>query len=362
MIGRIRGVPVLLSPSWFVIAVVLALFAYTMLRSVMSLSTAEIIAASVSLPVFLLLSVFAHELAHGLTGHAVGSPPTEYVLTLWGGHTQFRTEMRTPGASALVSVAGPLANVVVALLAWWSGTQAETPVVMWLAYIVALTNGAVAVFNLLPGHPLDGGRLLEALVWRLTGDIERGHLVAGWGGRVVALAVVGYFIGRPLLEGAQPRPLTAVWVLILAGHLWYSAGQALRGVRVRRSVAALDLRELAEPALVVPAHTTVDEIVSRAAPGTRVVVTDGHGRYGLLDPAALASVPTVEHAQTPVFAVTTPMAATALVEEFVGSTAVAQVARGAAAGHRVVLLRGGEDIVGVLEVERVNDVLRRTRR
>src|SRR5690606_7409430 len=147
------------------------------------------LAVAAAVPLMLLLGVLAHEVAHGLAGHAVGSPPREYVLTLWGGHTQFANDMRTPGASAFVSVVGPLANAVLAGLAWWALGLAGTPLSAVLWQIAALSNAVVAVFNLLPGYPLDGGRILEAAVWRATGDRLAGLNVAGWGGRVVAVGV-----------------------------------------------------------------------------------------------------------------------------------------------------------------------------
>ncbi|HLT83616.1 MAG TPA: site-2 protease family protein [Phototrophicaceae bacterium] len=362
VIGHIRGVPVVFAPSWFLMAAVLGIIvAPTITRVVPDVSATATVLAAASVPVTLMIGVLAHEVAHGLAGHAVGSPPREYVLTLWGGHTQFANDMRTPGASAFVSVVGPLANAVLAGLAWWALGLAGTPLSAVLWQIAALSNAVVAVFNLLPGYPLDGGRILEAAVWRATGDRLAGLNVAGWGGRVVAVGVAVVGLGRPLALGLRPTMFTVLWVGLLSFYLWTGSSQAVNVARARRSAAGLDLRTVAEPAVALPAGAPV--ATADGVPGRRVVLLDEGGRVaGLVDPSVLAQVPPPARTTTPLSAVASVLPPTSVVTQLSGSAGVAAAAQAARTSPVVVLVDGPAGVVGVLTVDRLEQALRRSRR
>lgn len=362
VIGHIRRVPVVFAPSWFVMAVVLGVvFAPTIARVVPGAGTLTTVLAAASVPIMLVLGVLAHELAHGMAGHAVGSTPREYVLTLWGGHTQFASDMRTPGASAVVSVAGPLANAVLAVIAWFALGWTDSAMASLLWQIAALSNAVVAVFNLLPGYPLDGGRVLEAVVWRVTGDRLAGMTAAGWGGRVVAVLVVVVGLGRPLMTGLRPTIFTVLWVALLAGYLWTSSSQAVNVALARRSAAGLDLRAIAEPALALPASAPVS--AADAAGDRRVVLLDDDGRVsGLVDPSVLAQVPHAARPRTPLSAVASVLSPSSVVSQLVGPDGVAAAAEAARTSQVVVLVDGPAGVVGVLGVARLEEALRRPRR
>lgn len=361
VIGHLRGAPVVFAPSWFLMAAALGiLFAPTITRVVPDAGTVATVLAAASVPLMLMLGVLAHEIAHGLAGHAVGSPPREYVLTLWGGHTQFTADMRTPGASALVSVVGPLANAVLALLAWLALGQTDSALGSVLWQIAALSNAVVAVFNLLPGYPLDGGRILEAAVWRITGDRLTGMSAAGWGGRVVAVLVVVAGLGRPLSLGLRPTIVTVLWVALLAGYLWTSSSQAINVARARRSAAGLDLRQIAEPALTLPATAPVAAADGFA--GRRVVLLDDGGRVNaLVDPAILAQVPPAARSTTPLSAVASVLSPASVVTQLYGAPGVAAAAQAARTSPVLVLVDGDAGVVGLLTVARLEEALRRPR-
>jgi len=361
VIGRIRGVPVVFAPSWFLMAAVLGVIvAPTITRVVPDVTTTATVLAAASVPVTLMIGVLAHEIAHGLVGQAVGSPPREYVLTLWGGHTQFDADMRTPGASALVSVVGPLANAVLAGVAWYALGFTDSPLASVLWQIAALSNAAVAVFNLLPGYPLDGGRILEAAVWKVTGDRVAGLSAAGWGGRVVAVAVVVAGLGRPLALGLRPTTFTVLWVGLLAFYLWMGSSQAVNTARARRRAAGIDLRTVAQPALALPASAPVT--AADAAGGRRVVLLGPGGEVaGLVDDAVLAQVPPAARATTPLSAVASVLPPTSVVTRLTGAAGVGAAAQAARTSPVVVLVDGAAGVVGVLTVDRLEEALRRTR-
>ena len=359
VIGHIRRTPVVFAPSWFVLAVVLGVIvAPTITRVVPDVGLLTTVLAAASVPIMLLLSVLAHELCHGMAGHAVDAPPREYVLTLWGGHTQFATEMRSPGASALVSVAGPAANAGLALLAWLVLGQVTEPLAYMLWQIAALSNGIVAVFNLLPGLPLDGGRVLEAAVWKVTGNRDTGTLAAGWGGRIVVVLLAVVMLGLPFLRDQRPTILTALWVVLLGSYLWSSSSQAIHVVHARRRAAGIDLRALAEPAVAMRAATAVTALDDLALGARRVVLLDDAGQVsGLVEPSSAVQVPPHLRATTPLSAVARTLPAGSVVTVLHGAAAVAAAAQVARTAPVVVLADGAAGIVGVLTVSRLEQAL-----
>jgi Zn-dependent protease/CBS domain-containing protein len=252
-LGRVLGVPVRLAPSWFVIAVVVVvLFAPSVERSTDLVAPATWGVAAL-FALLLLGSVLLHEIAHAATARALGMPVTEIVANLWGGHTQFSDESPSPGATALVAVAGPLANAALTVAGWLALSLVDDGVLRLLLVALMLTNGLVAAFNMAPGLPLDGGRVLEATVWKVTGDRSNGTLTAGWCGRVVAVLLLVWMVGRPLLRGEQPELTNLVWSVMIAALLWQGATSAIGVARLRRSASAVRLADLVQPALALPA-------------------------------------------------------------------------------------------------------------
>lgn len=344
-LGSVAGAPIYLAPSWLIVAAVLTfVFLPTVQRAAPGLGTGAAVAAAATFPIGLFVSVLAHELAHGLAARGVGATVREYVVTFWGGHTSFGAELATPGASALVSAAGPAANLVLAGLGWLA--LGAVPLGLPAVLLAALTyaNAIVAVFNLLPGNPLDGGRILEALIWRVTGNRETGTIGSGWVGRVLAVAIAVVVIGLPLLRGQQPSLTTSLWGLLVAGLIFNGATQSIRIGRARRSASGFDLRALLRPAVVVEATAMLAQ-VPRPPFGmgsSDVVVLDAVGRpIGVLDPAALATVPVAAHGTTPVSAVARRLPPEAVLTATSGADALSALARGVNASDVVVVVGPG---------------------
>jgi Zn-dependent protease len=293
-------VPVYLHPSWFVVTVVITVL-YTGQYSALGLpqlSATGALGAGLAAAALLLLSVFLHEVSHAAAARRWGSPPTHITLDLWGGHTGFSAEQPTPGSSALVSVVGPATNALLAAVGW---SLREPSMNNWvvlglLTYSFTYTNLFVAVFNALPGLPLDGGRVLEALVWRITGDRLRATVVAGWCGRVVAVAVLAWAVGLPLLRGGTPSAATTVWLGLIALMLWRSAGAAIGYVAWQRRTSAIRLTDLMEPVVTVAADRSLAAALAAGSGSTAVLLTDPDGVVtGVLDRAAAAAVPEDRH-------------------------------------------------------------------
>lgn len=353
VIGSVRGTPVVLAPSWLLVAGALVVLFYPSVARLVRdpLSTAVTTLGFVAM---LFVSVLLHELAHGATARRAGARPREYAITFWGGHTAFDRELPTPATSAWVSAAGPLTNLALAAVAWAAGalagpTSVPVDLVLWGALVSNLFVGA---FNLLPGTPLDGGRILEALVWAVTRDRATGAVASAWGGRVIAVAVVAWFLVAPLVRGERVELVTVVWVALLGGVLWSGATQALRHARAQRAVADLDLRTLAVPAAVLPAAATVGDADRALAAGWAVLTADGDRLVGTVDRAAAATVPGPLRATTPLDAVSHPLAPAAVVTALAGAEAVLAASRAQRTGGPAVLLDAGR-VLGVVPRERL---------
>lgn len=356
-LGAIGGVPVYLTPGWALIAIVLvALFTPTVQR-VLGLDTLPAAGVAAGVPLVLAISVLLHELAHGLTAQRLGITVREYVLSLWGGHTAFDAEIDRPGASALVAAAGPVTNGVLAVLLWWgsevalSGASSLGAAAAWLVLVAAAySNAFVAIFNALPALPMDGGRLLEALVWRTRGDRELGTLVAARVGQAVAvLVVLGALVYG--ISGSGQSWFTIIWGALIGWMLWQGATASVKVARARRAARAVDLAAWAVPAALLDQHEPVTAIRG-VAPGTAVLLADGVGApVAWVQPDAVRSVPPEAWASTPLSAVARALPPEALLTTHRGADAVAQLARAARAGARFVVLAGPDrTVLGVVDV------------
>jgi len=291
-IGAIRGIPVYLGRSWPVIAIVVVLtFAPNVSTSTGEYGGVFGYAVAVAYAVLLLLSVLAHEAGHALVARRFGFRVDRVVADLWGGHTVYDSSTSRAGTSAVISVSGPLANLALAGIGY-ALMQALDPdgVVGLLLFAVTLTNAFVGVFNLLPGLPLDGGYLVHALVWKVTGDRNRALIVAGWLGRVVTVVFVLWLVGRPLLLGQPPSLVTIVWCGLIGAFLWMGATSAIRAGQSRRVIERVPLARVLRPAMVVGVGDSVASVLARvdgAASGGR---RDGDGGWAVGGSGAVAPI------------------------------------------------------------------------
>jgi Zn-dependent protease len=350
-LGAVGGVPVYLRASWFFIAlVVTVLFAPNVRDVVPELGEGMSYVIASGFALLLLFSVFVHEVAHAVAARATGTPATHIVLDLWGGHTAFETDSDGPWRSIFVAGVGPLSNGALAVAA---GVAVEASGADGVAYLLlqatALSNVIVAVFNALPGLPLDGGRVLEGLVWRVTGDRDKGTLAAGWCGRLVAVGVAVWVI-LPWLYGGDRGLATVLWMLLVAGLLWQGAGQAIALAHWRRRSVQARARDLLRPAVAVPSTATV--AAARTAVADRgaaaAVLLDIYGKpAGIVDEAAVATVPPERAGEVPASAVSQALTGGAVVEAGLEGENLLAAMQATPAPRYVVVDEGG--VVGILE-------------
>ena len=287
--------PVLLAPSWFLFAAFVVLSTPTGLRQ--DLGDGGAYALSAAFAVLLLLSVLLHEIGHCLTARAFGLPVRSITITLLAGLTEITEPPQTPVREYAVAVSGPMVSLLLAGVGLGASPLfSDGSTGQRLCEAVAITNGIVAAFNLLPGLPLDGGRVLRSILWRLLGDPERATRASAWAGRVVALVLVPVLlVGVLPAVGLGDRSTTSLVFAVLVGSFIYAGATAsLKRSQLMGRLPAASVAAIARPALEVPASMPLAEAVRQAhAAGARaLVVVDGNGRReGIVSEDWVRSVP-----------------------------------------------------------------------
>ncbi|MEV8516576.1 site-2 protease family protein [Dactylosporangium sp. NPDC051484] len=308
-LGRLAGVPIYLAPSWLLLAGLITLTYGQYMASRLGLSFTTGLAVGFGFVVCLLISVLLHELGHAVTSRRSGIGVRGITLEMLGGYTEMEREAPRPGVELYVSLAGPVVSLAIGLVA--AGAAVVLPpggIAATFAFQLALSNIVVALFNALPGLPLDGGRALQALVWQLSGDANVGRQVAGWAGRVLALATAGVALllwHFRLVHGY----FGILFTLLVALTMWVGAGQAIRHAKATASLPPFSARELARPVVAVTADTPLseaDRIASMAAERAPVVaVVDGGGSLvGFVHGASARAVPAERRPWVPIGDVT----------------------------------------------------------
>ena len=293
VIARPFGIPVYISPYWFVIAGVFILIYANDLASTLHGATRFIVAAA--FVVLLYVSVLVHELSHSLVARGYGLPVRRILLYPLGGFSEIEREPPTPGREFVVSAAGPALSLVLAAAGY--GLMHVVPpdtIGGTLVSQLRWANLVVGIFNLLPGLPLDGGRMLRAVIWKLTGRQNTSTIAAAWAGRVIAVSlfVVPFAIGA--VNGTGGNLVSVLWLAVIAAFMWTGAGQAIKATRFRERLPSLQARRLARKAISVPADTPLAEAIRRAeeSQARAVVIVDHEDKpIAILNEGAVMATP-----------------------------------------------------------------------
>nr|WP_107091193.1 site-2 protease family protein [Streptomyces sp. XY593] len=304
LMGRPFGVPVYVSPSWFLVAALITwVFGDQLDRVLPDLGPVRYL-VSLFFAVAFYASVLVHELAHTVAALRFKLPVRRIQLQFFGGVSEIEKESETPGREFVLAFVGPLLSLLLAG-AFYLGMKAVDPATVPGVLLAGLmiSNLLVAAFNLLPGLPLDGGRMLRAVIWGVTGKPMAGTVAAAWVGRALAVAVL---LGLPLIThtgllgnrteeiGGMDTVMDALLAAILAAIIWTGAGNSLRMARLREHLPELRARSLTRRAIPVENATPLSEALRRAneAGARALVVVDGHGDpTAIVRESAIASVP-----------------------------------------------------------------------
>lgn len=306
-IATLRGVPVYIGRTWPLVAIgILVLFGPQVADAHPEWGMgAYLVAAGYAL--VLLISVLIHEAAHAITAQACGYQVNRIVADLWGGHTAYDTPQATPGRSGLVAAVGPLSNALLGLIGFIAlrMTSGDGPFELLLGSFT-WSNIFVACFNALPGIPLDGGFVIDAIVWKITGNRNKSLKFAGWCGRIVAAGVVVWAVWRYVQSGTLDL-WSIVWFGMIASFLWRGATAAVVVGTNREFLSGILVRDIIRPIVVAPENTPIAEL-----PETHetIVLTDaGGGAHALVEPGAHVRVPLEQRASIPASAIASALPA-----------------------------------------------------
>ncbi len=304
-IARIYGIPVRIDYRWFAVVALSIWLISSNLQShsiqlgnvrlpPLASATAWILGLITTAGLF--LSVFGHELSHALMARAEGIGIEEIVLHPFGGLARLRTEPQNPRAELRIAIAGPAASFLFALLAFAAtkiaalGNYNATVVVFFL---IAWGNLLLAVFNLFPGYPLDGGRVLRALLWRKSGSIQEATRLSGICGILIGgtLILFGmYIIIAPSWRPSQPYFMGG-WSILVGLFLLDTAAKVVKGAQNTRLLTAGDV--MSPPVTIDPAMTInklIDEVLPLHRQTSFPVALRGRA-HGILALEDLKSLP-----------------------------------------------------------------------
>ncbi|MGH8961377.1 MAG: site-2 protease family protein [Jatrophihabitantaceae bacterium] len=308
-VGRFFGVPIYFAPSWLIIAGLLTIYYEPVIvRAVPAVSSSSAYLLAFGYAVSFALCVLAHELGHTAVALLLGSPVRRVVIFLLGGVSEIEREPDRPRDEFLIAAAGPFVSIVLTAAAGVGYLYlASNTMPGVLVLLLFWSNLIVALFNLLPGLPLDGGRLLRAAVWGISRDRLVGTRFGAWSGRVVAVAVAVL----SLIADRTALGLTAgIFGVALAAYLWFGAGQSLKVAEVMDRVPSVDLDTLLRPGLLVPSDLSVAEALRRAWTGNArgLVVVDATDQpRAIVDELQIGAIPPERRAWTQLVSVSRPL-------------------------------------------------------
>nr|MCW2728314.1 hypothetical protein [Aeromicrobium sp.] len=278
-IARVAGVDVLIKPSLLVMGAALVLLFAPRWED--RSDTSPYVLATVFV-VALYISVLVHEIAHVLAARAYRMNVDSVTLHLLGGETVIEGESRTPGQELVTSIVGPLASLAIALGAFAVSDSMGFNTTSDVIWSIAWVNLIVAGFNMLPGLPLDGGRVFRAIIWKVTGNEETGVRIAAWIGRFAAVAVV--VVALLSIGDVRDTTVNLLIAALVAWFLWEGATDALRHAGRTARINLLAAREIGFAGATPPPGAEVLSVDLRGADLLRAMAAHPAEAYALMEP------------------------------------------------------------------------------
>ena len=356
-IGRVFGIPLELNVSWFVVfAVVGGVLTFSYFPTEFPGRPLWVNAASGIVGALLFFaSIVAHEFSHSIVARRGGIGVDRVTLFMFGGVSQLSEEPRGPGRELAMAVAGPLMSVVLSTLLYLAYALMYDAGVsnVWWAPVeyLAVVNGVVAVFNFLPGYPLDGGRVLRAYLWWATGDRLRATRLASGAGQVLGVAIAAGAAVGIVTQGWE-----WVWMFVLGLFLRQLAASSMREQAVRLALAAVRAGDVMAAALVLGPHEPVSVVMQSAiatAPGSLIPVAADGLLIAVTDVTALARSMSGDDDDAQVMSAARPVPLHALIDAR-SSLEVAARAMQVSGERGLLVVRDGR-VVGSLTADAVGE-------
>ncbi len=277
-LGRIHGIAIGIHYTWLI---AFALITYSLALGLFpvlipGLATGAYWLLGASAAVLLFASVLVHELSHSLVAQARGLPVSSITLFVFGGVSNIQTEPEDPGQEFLMAVVGPVSSLILAGIFWALFTIIAAPApVQALLFYLAVVNLILGVFNLLPGFPLDGGRVLRAIIWGITGNLGQATNWATGIGQVFAFLLIiwGVFqiFGGNFLGG--------LWTAFIGWFLNNAAEESRRQVIARETFRGVRVRDVMAPnppvvSPTLPVRDLIEEYAIRRGTRALLVASD----------------------------------------------------------------------------------------
>jgi Zn-dependent protease/predicted transcriptional regulator len=273
--GRHRGIPlfsvlgirIIADYSWFLIVALIAgtLTVASFPNALPGRSTVTYVALGVITAFFFFASVLVHELAHSVVAVLNGIPVRKITLFLFGGVAEITKEPPDPGTELKVALAGPATSATLAAAFWAAvllmGPNPARPGLQLALLHLAVANTSLLVFNLLPGLPLDGGRVLRAIIWRASRSLKRATYIASTAGKVLAgLLIVGGIVA--ILTGAYIIP--GLWLIFIALFLRQAAESSYRQIVMKEALAGVRIASvMTKDVVAVSPDISLAELIDR---------------------------------------------------------------------------------------------------
>lgn len=262
-IARIYGIDIRLDLSWFLMSAIIVWSLTSVFRELLPDFEASQHALMAILTGFLFyVSLLAHELSHALVARRKNIQVDSMTLFIFGGVARIRSEPERPKDEFQISIAGPITSSFLGAVFFgisFLGGLLNQPVAGAIFGVLAIANGILAVFNLVPGFPLDGGRILRSAIWKVTGDIVKATKIASWAGRGVAALLIAGGIWRIFTTN---QTFGGFWWILMGLFLNQAASAAYRQTLLRSATTQVRVSDIMTPdPLTIPGNTRLGEAV-----------------------------------------------------------------------------------------------------
>lgn len=326
LLTHVSGIPVRIDFRWFFVLALMSWITAVNLYSSRLIDNFLIcLVFGLLTTIILFVSIFLHEYAHSVVARMEGVEVLEIVLHPFGGLARFRHEPDTPRAEFRIAIAGPAASFLIAIffVVLMVGADAlDLKILVTLAFFLALWNFLLAVFNMFPGYPLDGGRVLRAYLWRRGTDLNEATILTGKFGKIIAIALIVF--GIIILLSAKDGFFTGFWTIVVGIFLYDSARGIIKQVNEFENLSVEEAMQL--PVTILP-ESDVLKFVDTILPihrRTVFLVAENKQFYGVLMLEDLKKLPREDWQKTKIRNVMRPVAP----EYFVETNATLSEAKG----------------------------------